>query len=130
MTVFDIEDKEAWFEMDGGGLVQLRTISDADRAEINKQTVQKKVDYARVGGKAERFEYEQVNEDLLHELTWDKVIVSWENLFDSKQREIQCTKENKLLLMSRSEKFQKFILESLKALQKDEEEEAKKSEKN
>ena len=55
MTVFDIEKNEgAWFTMDGGGRVRLRTIGVEDWKDICQQTVKKKVEYKRVEDKAER----------------------------------------------------------------------------
>lgn len=121
MTVIDLEETTPkWFEMEGGGRVQLRTISVADFKAIQKQTVKKKVDYKRVEGMPGRFEYEAIDQDLQNELYWDAVIVGWENFTDKNGKEIPCTKENKVLLMSRSKKFLEFVVESLKTLSEDE----------
>ncbi|MFH2075982.1 MAG: hypothetical protein ABIJ57_11665, partial [Pseudomonadota bacterium] len=60
----------------------------------------------------------------------DRVIISWENLFDVKEKPIPCTKENKILLMSRSLKFAKFIGDSLKNLAEVEAKDAENAEKN
>jgi len=121
MTVFDIEEKPAvWFDMEDGGRIQLKTPTQGDLKEIQKKTVTKKVDYKRIDGKAERFEIEEKNQDLENELFWDKCIVAWEKLFDIKNRPIECTKENKLLLMHISMKFVKFITDSMAQLSKDE----------
>ena len=100
--------------------MQLRTISVADFKAIQKQTVKKKVDYKRVEGMPGRFEYEAIDQDLQNELYWDAVIVGWENFTDKNGKEIPCTKENKVLLMSRSKKFLEFVVESLKTLSEDE----------
>ena len=130
-TILNLEEsKGAFFEMDGGGRVQLRTLSYADLKVINKQTTRKKVDFKKVEGTPGRFEYEEVNEELQNELFWDHCIVSWENLFDSKEKAIPCTKENKVLLMTRSAQFAKFISASLATLGADEIEEAAVAEKN
>lgn len=121
MTLIDIEEPTSrFFEMEGGGRVQLRTISVADFKAIQKQTVKKKVDYKKVEGQAGRFEYEAVDQDLQNELYWDAVIVGWENLTDKNGKEIPCTRENKTLLMTRSKKFLEFVVESLKTLSEDE----------
>ena len=122
MTVIDVEEGTSakFFEMEGGGRVQLRTISVADFKAIQKQTVKKKVDFKRVDGIAGRFEYEAVDQDLQNELYWDVVIVSWEGLTDKNGKDIPCTRENKTLLMTRSKKFLEFVVESLKTLAEDE----------
>lgn len=121
MTVIDIDGKPArFFEMEGGGRVQLQIVSaDAFRA-IQKQTVKKKIDFKKVEGTPGRFEFEEVDTDLQNALFWDAVIVSWENLFDKNKKPIPCTKENKVLLMTRSAMFAKFVADSLKTLGEDE----------
>lgn len=130
-TVFDLESKQGvWFEMEGGGKVQLRTINADDFKAIRKQTVKKRVDFKRIEGKAERFEYDDVNEDLQNELFWDQIIVDWENFKNGKGEEIPCTKENKTLLMTRSTKFSTFVVENLKTLTDSETEQAEKTEAN
>ena len=121
MTLIDIEDiLPRWFEMEGGGRIQLRTISVADFKAIQKQTVKKKVDYKKIEGTPGRFEYEAVDQDLQNELYWDAVIVGWENLIDKNEKPIPCTRENKTLLMTRSKKFLEFVVESLKVLAEEE----------
>jgi hypothetical protein len=131
MTVFNLDEKPGvFFDMDGGGRVQLRSIDVDDWKAIRKQTVRKKVDFKKVDGTPGRFEYEEVNEDLQNELFWDKVIVSWENFLDGKGVSIPCTKENKILLMSRSAKFAKFVGECLKQIAEDEGIQAEQAEKN
>ncbi len=125
MTIIDIDDRPGkFFEMDGGGRVQLRTVPPEAFKAIRKQTVKKKVDFKKIEGTPVRLEHEEVDDDLQNELFWDYVIVSWENLFDAKEKPIPCTKENKALLMNRSPKFVVFISESLKTLNEDEQREA------
>jgi len=131
MTTFNIEDKPGtWFDMEGGGRLQLRTMMLDDWKAIRKQTVKKRVDFKKVDGTPGRFEFEETDEDLQNELFWDRVIVNWEHFFDSKKKPIPCTKENKVLLMTRSAKFAKVMLESLKTLAEDQEVEAEAAEKN
>ena len=131
MTILNLEEKKGtFFEMDGGGRVELRTLSYDALKKINKATTRKRVDFKKVEGNPGRFEYEEVNEELQNELFWDYCIMSWENLFDSNEKEIPCTKENKILLMTRSPQFAKFISESLEILSEDEINQAKVAEKN
>ena len=121
MTLIDVEETAPrFFEMEGGGRIQLRTISVADFKAIQKQTVRKKVDYKKIEGTPGRFEYEAIDQDLQNELYWDAVIVGWENLIDKNEKPIPCTRENKTLLMTRSKKFLEFVVESLKVLAEEE----------
>ena len=131
MTVIDLDEPVGkWFEMEGGGRVQLRTLTADILKAIRKQTVKKKVDFKKVEGTPVRLEYEEINEDLQNELFWEQIIIAWENLFDGKGNEIPCTKENKTMLMTRSVKFARFISDSLKILAEDEQRELEASEKN
>ncbi|MDD3092339.1 MAG: hypothetical protein PHG80_11995 [Methanoregulaceae archaeon] len=131
MTVINIEEKQGtWFEMEGGGRVQLRTLTADDLKAIRKATVKKRVEFKKVDGTPGRFEVEETDEEKQSEMFWDRVIVSWENLFDGKGEAIPCTKENKMLLIMRSLKFSKFVGESLKVLQEQEAELEEAREKN
>lgn len=130
--------KEKWFEMDGGGRVQFRIVPPAMFREIQKKTVTQKVDFKKVEGTPARLEYEIVNTDLQNELFWDAAIVSWDD-FSFRHPETKkvinctpktCTKENKLLLVTRSSRFITFANESLKALAEDESKEAEAEIKN
>lgn len=131
MTVINIEEKQGtWFEMEGGGRVQLRTLTADDLKTIRKATVKKRVEFKKVDGTPGRFEVEETDEDKQNEMFWDRVIVSWENLFDGKGEAIPCTKENKMLLILKSVKFSKFVGESLRVLQEQEAELEEAREKN
>jgi hypothetical protein len=130
-TVFDLEQKAgAWFEMDGGGRIQIHVLTQEEFKEVRRQTVKKKVDFKKVDGTPARLPYEEVNEDLQNELFWDTCIVAWENLFDGKGKEIPCTKENKILLMMRSQAFARFVAESIETLTKDQMRQVEEEEKN
>ena len=131
MTVFDLEEKPGvWFDMEGGGRVKLKTITSEGWRAIRSKSVKVASEYQKLDGKWERFEVEKVDDDLQNNLFWDAVIVSWENLLDGKGNEIQCTAENKTLLMLTQPKFSKFIGECSEALTKDENARAEDSEKN
>jgi hypothetical protein len=131
MTVINIEEKQGtWFEMEGGGRVQLRTLTADDLKAIRKATVKKRVEFKKVDGTPGRFEVEETDEEKQSEMFWDRVIVSWENLFDGKGEAIPCTKENKAILIMKSLKFSKFVGESLKVLQEQEAELEEAREKN
>ncbi len=129
MTEINFEEVSAkWFEMEGGGRLQLRIPTIEDWKRIRKQTVRKKVEFKKVDGTPGRFEFEEVNEDLQNELFWDAAIVNFEN-FTNKGVLIPNIKENKVLLMTNS-KFAKFFGESFKTLTEDEARQAEASEKN
>jgi len=131
MTTFNLDEKTgAWFDMEGGGRVQLRVIDVDDWKAIRKQTVKKKVDFKKVEGTPGRFEFEEVNEDLQNELFWDHIILAWENFFDGKGNPIPCTKENKTLLMSKSIKFSRFVADAMTTLAASETTQAEQAEKN
>ena len=130
--------KEKWFEMDGGGRVQFRIVPPAVFREIQKKTVKIKEIFKKVEGTPAHFKDENVNVDLQNELFWDAAIVSWDD-FSFRHPETKkvincnpetCTKENKLLLVTRSSKFITFANESLKALTEDESKEAEAEAKN
>jgi len=110
------QNTNAWFEMEGGGQVHLQTVAIDDFKNIRQQTVKKKVEFRRVDGKAERFEFDEINETLQNELFWDRIILEWKDLCDSNGNPIECTKANKILLITRSPKFVSFITESLEKL--------------
>ena len=130
MTVIDIDEKQgAWFDMEGGGRVLLKPLSAAGFRAIRKQATTKSVEYKRIDGKAERFEVEEVNEDLQNELFWDAVILGWENLVDAKKKPIPFTKENKLILVA-VPKFLKFVNEALQKMGEDELAKVEDAEKN
>lgn len=107
------QDTNAWFEIDGGGQVHLQILSQEIIKEIRSQVVKKKIDFRRIDGKAERIVYDDINEDLQNELFWDRIILGWKDLYDSNGIPIECTRQNKVLLMNKSQKFLNFIMENL-----------------
>jgi len=131
MTEFNLDEpKGVWFDMEGGGRIQLRVHTVESMKQLEKQVSENKVEYKRIDGRAERFQFKKTDEDLQSELFWDWVIVSWEKFFDAQGKPIECNKTNKLLLVKRSTKFIKFVNESLEQLQNDETEHAEATEKN
>ena len=130
-TIIDLEEpKGVWFTMDGGGKVLLRALTADDYREIRRKTVKRKAEYRKVEGVAGRFEFEEVDDDLQNELLWDKCIMAWEDILDSKGNQIPCTKEYKIALMSKSIMFARFVGDSLKAIADSESERAEQAEKN
>jgi len=117
MTTFNLEEKRGvWFDLDGGGRVQIRLATAETMKDILKVAGKTRIEYKRVDGKAERFVVDDVNEDLRSELFWDHVIVSWENFFDGSGNVIPCTTEAKIRLMARSQLFSGVVVDALKTL--------------
>lgn len=121
--VFDFDDdKGAWFPYLGNGArVQIRVIPASVLKDINRKSLKKrKVEYAQVEGRAERFPVEEYDDEMRDQLFWDYVIMDWELLLDKNGKEIPKTAEFKLKLMQKSAKFARFVSECLKKLSDDE----------
>jgi hypothetical protein len=122
VTVFDLEEpKGVWFDLEGGGRIQLRLPTVDLFRSIRKQVTKQNVEYKRIEGKAERFEVDVTNEDEQTALFWDYIILTWEKFFDGNHNEIPCTKDNKIMLITRAAWFAKFLNDCLDKLRKDEE---------
>jgi hypothetical protein len=140
MTVLDIEEKAGvWFDMEGGGRVQLRALSAEDWRKIRKATVAVKPfvhEYeVKINGVAvKKFEVlnqEVIDPDLQIIMTNDMSIVGWENLFDKNENPIPCTAENKSRLMYlKDPTFRDFVNEKISILNGIEAEKVGASEKN
>lgn len=108
------------------GSMTVRVCNGAALGDIIKKTTKKKAEF-RKGG---RHEWREVNEDLQNKLIWDYCIVGWENITDAADKPIECTMENKALLMRGSIQFSRFYaacLEKLNAAVAREREEAEKN---
>ena len=133
MAVFKIGDAEgSWFEMEGGGRVKLKALSYSDFRDIQKQaTKYGPPEYPKLDGKHVRFQPEIVDSDLQLELTWDKSILGWEDLFDGNGNPIPCTREMKTALMlMKDDSFREFYNEKMKVLIDAEEDRMEAVEKN
>ena len=118
MTIFDIEEKPGtWFEMEGGGRVQLKTLSLRQYQKIFKATERKEPIFHEVGGKATLFERVIIDEDLRRQMINDAAIPAWENLFDKNSTPILCTTENReILMLMKDDIFRNFVNEKIKIL--------------
>lgn len=105
-----------WFKFDENdpesGEVGIRPLNPARREEIRKKSVKKRVEYK----KGQRFEVEDVNDDLFSELLWDYSITGWNGLVDDDGKEIPCTSENKVFLMRNHVGFARFIGDKMERL--------------
>jgi hypothetical protein len=119
MAVFDIEENEgSWFDIEGGGRVKLRPITNKEWREIVKATVKKgPPEYPLLDGKHQRFQPDIVDADLQLELLWDKTIVEWEGLNDKNGNPLPCNLEWKINLMyMKSDTFRDFYNEKMKVM--------------
>ena len=103
-----------------------RVCAGDDFRNIRKQTLKKKVEYKN----GQRFQIEVIDEDLENQLLWDFCIIGWENFFDASGNPIPCTKENKILLMGKSIKFSRFVLDCLNKIAEIETEQSEVERKN
>lgn len=116
---FDLENLNpgVFFEFgdDDKGGVTIRLANGEILDKINTQCQKKKIEFK----KGQRFEVIESNEELRSKMLWDYVIVGWEGIVDSEDKEIKCTKENKVLLMKSSPKFSTFVGACVEKLSED-----------
>lgn len=125
MSFWNVEDLNPstlfYFPEMEGQYVALRVASDSDNKELFKKAgikFVKKQLHNKVDRKIELIsdvddddnKRQKYNEEL-----WDFVITDWK-LLDQNAEEIPCTKENKILFMSKSPKFATFVGEKLEEL--------------
>jgi hypothetical protein len=105
-----------WFRFDENdpesGEVAIRPLNPAKREEIRKKAVKKRVEYKH----GQRFEVEDVNDDLFSELLWDYSITGWSDLVDDDGKPIECNSENKVFLMKNHVGFARFIGDKMERL--------------
>src|SRR6056297_1159072 len=105
-----------WFRFDENdpesGEVAIRPLNPAKREAIRKKAVKKRVEYKH----GQRFEVEDVNDDLSSELLWDYSITGWNDLVDDDGKPIACTSENKVFLMKNHVGFARFIGDKMERL--------------
>lgn len=119
MTVFDLSENEGvWFEMEGGGRVQLRIPGFRDWQRIRKATVRKEpFVYEQKEKPPILMEREITDEDGQLEMIWDVSIVSWEKLFDANENPMPCNKDMKIFLLTMEDPtFRDYYNEKIKFL--------------
>ncbi len=129
MATFDLDDLNPGVEFEyeeGGGKITLRVCAGDDFKAIRKKTVARKVEYKN----GQRFEVEKTDDDLQGRLLWDFCIVDWEGFFDAEGKPIPCNIDTKNLLMGKSLKFSKFVLDKIQELTDTAEEAKEEEEKN
>jgi len=144
MAVFNIEELNpgAWFDFDGDdvpeserGRVKVRAYDQEIITEIAEKYLERKVEYKRKSkrGELQRIEYLDVSKDNQRkqkEDLWDFIVMDWVNFYDALGSEIPCTRENKVLFMSKNPAFYQFVDKCLERLTPDVNEEVEEAEKN
>lgn len=126
---FDLDDLNppVWFDHPkNNARIQVRTVSVEELERIRKKTVKRRTEYRR----GQRFEVEDTNDKLERELTWDYSIVDWEGILDASESPIECTTENKVLLMTKAPGFAGWVTNCLEQLNQDFGERQESAEKN
>lgn len=110
----------AWFDIEGDvdkARVLLRICAGDDIDEINRLTSKRQPPEYKRGV---RYAVpDEVDEKLRQEMVWDFIIVDWEGIMDDKGTPLPCTKENKVLFMTRSVAFATFISKCIEKLNAD-----------
>jgi hypothetical protein len=112
--------------------VELRNIPLSEVRKIKETCVTTEVEYWRPDGSSERphrYEVDKSDIQKLDSMLWDYQIADW-CLLDNDGNAIDCTLENKLLLMGHSTEFLEWVLDCLKTLAEDEQKSKEDSEKN
>lgn len=99
---------------DGEEWIELRTMPMNELRNLRKKAVTRKAEYH----KGRRYDYEDVDENLMFETLWDYQISDW-YIFDSDGKEVKCNKENKLLLMDNCREFFDFVTDCMDKIDKD-----------
>lgn len=98
-----------WFKFNENdpksGDICLRVVNPEKMKEIRDQAIKKRVIFKH----GQRFEIEDINENLYSKLLWDYSIKDWEGLDDEGGNEIECNVDNKVFLMNNHVGFANFV---------------------
>ncbi|MHB8109757.1 MAG: hypothetical protein ACYDHW_06965 [Syntrophorhabdaceae bacterium] len=122
--IFDLSEKPAvWFDLPGGGKVQLRAPSMSDVLRIETESTENRPFLLEpVNEKGERLPPRVLNHEIQNiekraRLYNDCTIVGWEGLVDANNKPIPCTPEMKTALMRLPDPtFRDFVREKLALL--------------
>lgn len=131
-TKFSMKDPNpgVWFKFDqddpDSGEISIRAVNQRKRREIQRKCIKNRVEYKH----GQRFEVQDTDDDAFSEMLWDYIIADWNKLEDDDGKPIECTTENKLILMAENVGFQQFVNACLFKLTEEYEERAEAIEKN
>jgi hypothetical protein len=127
---FDTKNAGTWFlfneEDVSEGRICLRICAGKDIDNINKLSKKTTVEYR----KGQRFEVQNVNNELYQKLLWDFCIVDWENVQELDGALIPCNAENKIRMMNTCNMFAAFVIDALDKIDKVNQKEAEDELKN
>ena len=140
--IVDIEKKETesgWFDLEGGGRVNVRLLSADDVREMRKlcETVTSEYPLLLVdpndetkGREYRRFDVPRFDGDLWEAELSDRSILGWEAILDRNKKPVPVTREYKALLMQIAPKFREAVEAARKVLKERDAEKAEAAEKN
>lgn len=112
---FNTKNEGKWFyfneekKEDGG--VCLRALTLGEAKNISKACSKKETKFV----KKDVYQWQNIDDEKYNTMLYDYCIVDWKNVVvDGK--ELECTKENKLLLVNNSNDFCQFVLKHLETL--------------
>ena len=108
--MFDLENLNpgVTFTHENKWSVTLRMITAEVFTDLQKRAVKRKREFKD----GQIYEYDDIDQDLHNEITWDYCIVDWD-IKDQHKKPIECTKENKIRLMGNSAEFSLFVSQCL-----------------
>ncbi len=126
---FDTKNDGTWFwfgddEKNGG--VCLRVCAGEDVRRLERLTTKPGKEYKR----GNRYEYKIVDNKKYDELLWDFCVVDWRKVDIDGKVNVECTRENKMILMSKSVEFASFVGRCMETLGDTENAEEEAEEKN
>ena len=117
---FNLKDLNpgSWFKFDENdlesGSICLRVLNAGKLAEIRDKTIKTQVEYHSDN----RHEYQDMDNAARDRIIWDYCIVGWQDLIDDEENPIECTTENKIMLMNGHIGFSMFVEHCLEKLNK------------
>lgn len=117
-TTFNMSDPNPgiWFKFNPddpeSGEISLRPQNAEQRNKTRRKAIKNRVEYKH----GQRYEVQDVDDDLFSELIWDYSIADWSGLVDDKGKQIKCTTENKVFLMRNHVGFARFVSEKLEEI--------------
>ena len=134
MAVFNLKklNAGAWFDYGEDARVLIRPHDQSAIDAIRKECTKEKVEYKRMGrgGRLQRIEYMDTDDKKIRDMIHDYCILDWEGFVDDAGGKIECTTDNKILLMNGSPEFYNFVDEALETMLSDRDKEVKGAEKN
>lgn len=123
---FNLEELNpgTWFDLGDDARICLRVSNKDLLSAINKKATKQKWD------KRARQMVTETDDELSFEMLHDYCVVDWEGIEDENGKPIECAKENKVALLSKSPLFLQLVSDCLKQLNEEMEERREQAQKN